>query len=56
MTVRRDDGRTSVAPVTGIKQLQAGKSYTIVVAGLPGRWEVNTFEDEVGATPPVSAR
>jgi len=52
LTVRRDDGRTAVAPVRGIKQLKSGKSYTVVVAGLPGQWEVITIEDEVGANSP----
>jgi hypothetical protein len=56
LTVRRDDGRTSVAPVRGIKQLQAGKSYTVVVTGLPGQWEVITFEDEIDAKPSGSTR
>lgn len=56
ISVRRDDGRTSVVSAKGLRKLEAGKSYTIVVAGLPGRWEVITFEDEVGAKPVVTAR
>jgi len=56
LTVRRDDGHTSVAPVRGIKQLQAGKSYTVVVSGLPGQWEVISFVDEIGANSSGSKR
>jgi len=56
LTVRRDDGRTTLASVRGIKQLKSGKSYTVVVAGLPGQWEVITFEDEIGANSPQANR
>lgn len=47
LTIRRDDGRATVATVSGIRSLQAGRLYTIVVAGRPGAWEVISFEDTV---------
>lgn len=48
LTVRKEDGRTAVATVRGLKTLEAGKSYTIVISGVPGSYKVLTFQDEVG--------
>ena len=47
LTIRREDGRASLASVRDIKALEAGKLYTIVVSGRRGAWDVITFEDAV---------
>lgn len=47
LTVRREEGNRSLASVRDIRSLEAGKLYTIVAAGTPGKWEVISFEDTV---------
>jgi hypothetical protein len=50
LVVRPDNKDTRLASLSNVK-LEAGKSYTFLLTGRPGKYEVVKIEDQVAATP-----
>jgi len=47
LMLRHEDGKRTLVTVRDLSGLEAGKSYTIVLAGRAGGWQGITFEDAV---------
>jgi hypothetical protein len=50
LTARPDNKRTTLASLPNVK-LEAGKSYTFLLAGRPGKYELVKIEDQVTRAP-----